>query len=96
MGKKTIRHGAVQDGGDYPAVQETVIALEQAAARESALNTAIRAGLKRKLKPLPVPAPAHDATGMVCVPQLCQVSLFLFSGHTRWLRSGVCLQDRQR
>lgn len=83
MGKETICHGAVQDGGYHPAVQDPVIALEQAAARESALNTAIRAGLKRKLKPLPVPAPTHDAMGMVSVPQPCQVSLFLFSGHTR-------------
>ena len=68
MGKKTIRHGTVQDGGDHPAVQEAIIALEQAAAGESALNTAIRASLKGELQPLLVPAPAHDATGVVCVP----------------------------
>jgi len=68
MGKEAIRHGAVQDGGDYPAVHKTVIALKQAVAGEFALNTAIRASLKRELKPLLVSAPAHDAPGMVYVP----------------------------
>jgi len=92
--EETVRHGAVQKGGDDTAVQVTGVPLVQPVARKRGLHVSVGMRAERKLEPLRVISATQKT---LCVEaRLKRLETgFAFSGHTHLSRTPALPQDTE-